>query len=277
MCPYPVFWGLTLYDLLLCAGVALCFVLFSRLADKVGVKRNVQSFTLFVGIFAVTLGYCSAVLFQALYNIKSLGRFEITMSTGATFYGGLIGGVVVFCVLYFGVGRLKFGSCDHFTVFFDIADCAVPGIALAHGLGRLGCLCAGCCHGALTDAWYGIWMHGDMGYARYVPVQLFEAIFLFLLCALLIWRTVKGKGFGLSVYLCLYGVWRFFVEYLRADYRGDSLVEALTPSQLIACLLILVGIGLVFLEKYVAGKKAALTSEKSDAGVADEPQIDGEK
>ena len=108
-------------------------------------------------------------------------------------------------------------------------------------------------------------------------MQLFEAIFLFLLCAFLIWRAIKGKGFGLSVYLCVYGVWRFFVEYLRADYRGDSLTEALTPSQLIACVLVLVGIGLVFIEEHVGGKKAALASEKGGGEAAAESENDGEK
>ena len=83
MYPYKVFLGLTLYDICLCAGIILCFVVFGWLADKQGVRRKIQSFSLMCGVAAVTLGYGSAVLFQALYNIKTLGRFEINESTGA--------------------------------------------------------------------------------------------------------------------------------------------------------------------------------------------------
>lgn len=264
MYPHPVLLGLTLYDILLCVGIFLCFVVFGYLADKHGVRRRIQSFAIMCGAGAVVLGYCSAVLFQALYNIKSLGRFEINENTGATFYGGLIGGVAVFLVLYFGLGPLIFKDNSHARAFFAIADCAVPGIALAHSLGRVGCLSAGCCHGALTDAWYGIEMWGNMGFDRYVPVQLFEAIFLLLLAAFLFLRSYGRQGLCLPLYLSIYAVWRFVAEYMRADYRGDTFVEALSPSQLIAVMLFAVGIGLIFIERYLISR-FSLDQDRDDA------------
>ena len=251
MCPYPVFLGLTLYDICLCVGIFICFLLFGYLCDKHKVKRRIQSFAILCGAGAVVLGYCSAVLFQALYNIKSLGRFEINAETGATFYGGLIGGVAVFLALYFGIGWKIFEENVHARAFFAIADSAVPGIALAHSIGRLGCLFAGCCHGAVCDAWYCIPMWGNQGYDKYIPTQLFEAIFLMLLFGYLLNRSLSKTGYCLPIYLFVYAHWRFFIEYLRADYRGDTFVEALTPSQLIACILFAVGIGLIFVEKYL--------------------------
>ena len=234
MYPNAVFLGLTLYDICLCVGIILCFLIFGFLADKLGVRRKIQSMALMFGVVAVILGYLSAVLFQAFYNIKSLGRFEINESTGATFYGGLIGGVAVFMLLYFTVGGMIIKDGSHKREFFNIADSAAPGIALAHSLGRIGCLTAGCCHGALTDAWYGIEMWGNHGFDKYVPVQLFEAIFLFFLASFLFLRSSSRQGRCLPIYLAVYGVWRFAAEYLRADYRGDTFIEALTPSQLIA-------------------------------------------
>ena len=77
MYPFSVFLGLTLYDIFLCLGIIVCFVVFGFLADRRKIKRKIQSFAMYCGIAAVALGYGSAVLFQALYNIKSLGRFEI--------------------------------------------------------------------------------------------------------------------------------------------------------------------------------------------------------
>ena len=87
MYPGKIIFGLTLYDICLCAGIIACFFIFGALADKQGVRRRIQSFAIICGVAAVTLGYGSAVLFQALYNIKSLGKFVITENTGATFYG----------------------------------------------------------------------------------------------------------------------------------------------------------------------------------------------
>ena len=251
MYPHAIVFGLTMYDIMLCLGIILCFMLFSFLADKQGIRGKVQSFVLVCGVFAVILGYCSAVLFQALYNIKSLGRFVINSNTGATFYGGLIGGALVFMALYFGVGRLVFKDNSHARCFFAIADSAAPGIALAHSLGRIGCLFAGCCHGALTDAWYGIEMAGNMGVAKYVPVQLFESIFLLFLALYLFLRSIGKLGLCLPLYLSIYGVWRFVAEFLRDDYRGDVFISALSPSQLIACILTAVGVGLIFVERYL--------------------------
>lgn len=254
---------MTLYDIFLCIGIALCFIIFGYLADRHKIRRKIQSFAVMCGACAVVLGYCSAVLFQALYNIKSLGRFEINESTGATFYGGLIGGVAAFLALYFGIGHFVFKDRSHARVFFFIADSAVPGIALAHSLGRIGCLSAGCCHGALTDAWYGIEMWGNMGFDRYVPVQLFEAIFLLLLASFLFLRSYGREGLCLPVYLSAYAVWRFIIEFARADYRGDVFIEALTPSQFIAVILLAVGIALIFIERYLI-RRFLLTRDHED-------------
>jgi len=255
---------LTLYDIFLCAGIIVCFLVFGWLADRHKISRKIQSFAMMCGVAAVALGYGSAVLFQALYNIKSLGVFEINQSTGATFYGGLIGGVLTFLVLYFGVGYFKYDDNSHAKVFFGIADSAVPGIALAHALGRIGCLFAGCCHGEKTSAWYGIEMYGNMGFGRYVPTQLFEAIFLLCLFGFLLLRSIDHKGFCLPIYLCVYALWRFAIEYIRGDYRGDTFIEALTPSQLIACILFVVGIGVFFLEGYIEKRLAEARDEKNE-------------
>ncbi|MBQ8408797.1 MAG: prolipoprotein diacylglyceryl transferase [Clostridia bacterium] len=258
MYPHKIVFGLTLYDLLICVGIIACFFSFSYLADRSRIKNKLQSYSMIVGVMAIALGFGSAILFQALYNVESTGKFEIVTNTGATFYGGLIGGVTVFLVLYFGFGGLVFKTDAlkgyHKNNFFNIARCGAPSIVVAHAFGRIGCLTAGCCHGAPTDSWLGILMYGDMGYRKYVPVQLFEAIFLFALFALLFMRARDGKRYNLSVYVMVYGVWRFVVEYLRRDYRGSISFTSLTPSQFIAVLMVLAGVGLIFLERYICNR-----------------------
>ena len=38
----------------------------------------------------------------------------------------------------------------------DTLDAFVPGIALGHGIGRLGCFAAGCCYGRETSVPWGV-------------------------------------------------------------------------------------------------------------------------
>ena len=66
----------------------------------------------------------------------------------------------------------------------------------------------------------------------------------------------------MSVYLCGYGIWRFFIEYARGDDRGQTIVPFLTPSQLTAIVLIAVGIALVFFEKKLWLRFADATPQK---------------
>ncbi len=249
MFPSVNFLGIDLYAACLCVGIFVCILAFGKLADAVKISVKLQKFCFVCALFAIPLGYFSAVLFQALYNIADRGGFVLDRSTGATFYGGLVGGAVVFLLIYFIAGHFMFADGYHAKAFFKMSGCASVSVTVAHGFGRVGCLMAGCCHGELTDAWYGIYMHGEHGYARYVPIQLFEALFLFGLCAVLTVLVLKGKYFGLPLYMITYGVWRFFIEYARADDRGQTFVSFLSPSQLIALVLCVCGVGLLVFER----------------------------
>ena len=55
----------------------------------------------------------------------------------------------------------------------------------------------------------------------------------------------------MSVYLIGYGIWRFFIEYLRGDDRGETLLSFLSPSQLTAIVLSIVGVLLIVLHRYI--------------------------
>ena len=46
----------------------------------------------------------------------------------------------------------------------------------------------------------------------------------------------------MPLYCVGYGIWRFFIEFARADDRGNTFITFLTPSQLVAVLLIAVGV-----------------------------------
>lgn len=248
MYPYKLFLNLDLYSILITVGLIACMILIRVLSDRRKLSAKWQNFVLITMIFAVVIGYGSAVLFQALYNIERDGGFQITKSTGQTFFGGLIGGAASFMLIYFGVGYLLFRDNEHLRCFPDLLSIAACGITVAHGFGRLGCLMAGCCYGRPTDAWYGIEM---VGVGKRIPVQLYEAVFLFLLCVLLVCLYLRGNNSGMALYMMLYGAWRFGIEYLRDDYRGNTVVSFLTPSQFIAVILFLSGLLVLIIESNV--------------------------
>ncbi|MBQ7346533.1 MAG: prolipoprotein diacylglyceryl transferase [Clostridia bacterium] len=262
MYPYDLFLGLDLYDILIAVGFFAALMFFRFWGDRRNFSAGLQNLVIFSALGAIIGGFGAATLFQAFYNFMESGVFELAKNTGATFYGGLIGGVLLFLLIYFVGGRLILRDGSAVKSFFSMSEIAAGAIALAHGLGRVGCLCAGCCHGAITDAWYGVYnVHLD---AKTVPIQLFEALFLFALAGVLTYRVWKGKKGNFGLYLVAYAVWRFLIEYLRTDDRGATVVSFLTPSQLTAILLVLFGIGLWGLE-YLLARKATLKGGEGDA------------
>ena len=269
-----LFLDLDLYSLFMLVGVLACLVFIRVLSDHRKMKATWQNLVLFNAVFAVLLGYGGAVLFQAFYNFMDDGVFEIVNNTGATFYGGLIGGTAMFIVIYFVAGHFLFKDGYHKQHFRMVSDMAAPCIAVAHGFGRLGCLMAGCCHGACTTAWYGVYMDipgdGTAEMVKVIPVQLYEAIFLLVLAAVTFLLFWKNKKYLLPVYMITYGLWRFVAEYLRADDRGATVVDFLSPSQFISVLLVSGGLVLLAIELYVDYKKKDSASDHS-AEASDNP------
>ena len=117
------------------------------------------------------------------------------------------------------------------------ADGFIPGVAVAQGFGRIGCFFAGCCFGVPAQGALGVvFPAGSLAPAGVplVPVQLFSAAGDFLLAALLLLLDRKKPRAGLltGLYLLLYSIGRFLIEFLRSDPRGA--VGALSTSQFIA-------------------------------------------
>ena len=261
MYPYDIVLGFDLYDLSIVIGFFAALVFFRFWADRRSFSAALQNLCIVGALVAMLGGFGLAVVTQAFYNFMASGVFEIAATTGATFYGGLIGGAGSFLLIYFVGGFLVLKDREHVKCFFSLSEIAAGSIALAHGFGRIGCLFAGCCYGRVTDAWYGVY-NIYLGKST-VPVQLFEAAFLFALAFYMCYRLGKQQKGNLGIYLIAYAAWRFFAEYLRDDARGATVVSFLTPSQLIALLLILLGVGLWWLESFLA-KRTQRKEAKDD-------------
>lgn len=279
MYPKELFLGISLYEIFVMIAMVAALFLADRMATKSGFSVKLQRQLIYGAIGAILVGFLGAVLFQAVYDFIETGVWNI--KSGMTFYGGLLFGAGTFLIIWFFLSK-PFGIGEEAKRrFLDIANIAACVVSMAHGIGRLGCLFAGCCHGQKTNAWYGITHYAvDMqtgeliSLGKYVPTQLFEAVFLLALSALLFWLYFKknnakiGNGTWakikdlplLPVYMIVYGVWRFFIEYARGDDRGQTIVPFLTPSQLIAVLLVLGGVA-YFLVWYFVFQKRKTSAE----------------
>ncbi len=143
---------------------------------------------------------------------------------GLVFLGGLFAAFVA-SALYIRLRRLPFWS---------YADAALPGVALGHAVGRLGCLAVGCCYGSPApdvpwavrfpeSSWQQIAPVGEPLH----PVQLYAvAANVAIFAALVVLdrhRRFPGQV-GLA-YLGLYGAARILLEMFRGDPERGFLFE----------------------------------------------------
>ena len=160
---------------------------------------------------------------------------------GLAYYGGLIAAVV------FGVLFLK---REGFPIYKGL-DLAGIGICIGLIFGRLGCFLGGCCFGLPTDHRFALsfpawspasesqWREGLLNAPHLPslpvhPTQLYEAAGCLAIALFLIFVARPRKRFDgqiMLLFLGLYAVLRFGLEYLRADDRGA--LFGLSTSQLI--------------------------------------------
>lgn len=277
MHPEPIFYifgqGVYLYGICMAVGIICCFgfLLFTMWKKKFSEASS--DTILFIGIFGTAFGIFAAMLFQSVYNYIANPSAGFSLG-GMTFIGGLIGGVTSFlCVywLYIYVIRprtkIKWLKGDMNATLTDALPFIPIGITIAHAFGRLGCFFAGCCYGKPTDAWYGLPCADGID-GNVIPTQLMECIFLVLLGALMAVLYFKFKfNYNFALYAIAYGIWRFLLEYVRADDRGTFIGTALTPSQFWSIIMVILGIGYIFLQKYVLAKcmkHPELTADKTE-------------
>ena len=245
--------SIDLYTICFLVGIIVCLIFTILAMKKCGYSGTARDTIIIIGILSIMIGLVFAGLFQAFYNLFAGRGFTFE---GMTFIGGLIGGVLAFVGIYFLYvyainPRLKeksFFKSDMNKGIWYLLRIAPISITIAHGFGRIGCFFAGCCYGKPTEAWYGIQFPGLD--TKVIPTQLFEAIFLFVLSAVMIVLLfVIHFKYNMSLYLISYGVWRFVIEYFRGDYRG-SFIPGLSPSQFWSIIMVLAGIAVFFLYRY---------------------------
>ena len=238
-----------MYGLMIAIGVLGTFITLTLGGKKLGINEKFLDFTFFVGIGAIVVGFLSAALFQAVYNYIENPAAGFHFGDSMTFMGGLIGGVVSFLIIYF-IARPKLSGR-----LIDILSLVPCCITIAHGFGRIGCFFAGCCYGVETDSFLGVKFPHLSNPVH--PTMLYEATFLFILFGIMLFLLLKFNfRHNMSIYLVSYGIFRFLLEFIRGDHRGE-LVSGISPSQFWSIPMVVLGIGLIFLLNYLQPKRDA--------------------
>ena len=211
-------------------------------------------------IWAVVGGIVGAKLYYALLNYPRLIDDPIGMllsRAGMVWYGGfLLAAALV-------LNRIRTLALP----MGSTVDAAAPALAMAYGVGRLGCFLVGDDYGRPTDSWVGIAFPNGQPpttasaiesafgvtvdpalvekYGEVVPVhptQLYETG-ISTLIFLLLWSLRRHRhrpGWLFGLWLTLASAERFLVEFYRV--KDDRFLGPLTLAQAISVALAAVGV-----------------------------------
>jgi len=242
---------ITTYGIWLALGMLFALFAASRLAARDGLKKDhiydLGLWTLIGGLVG------SKVLMLMVEDNVQVFSLDFLRS-GGVFYGGLIGGFLAVVIV------VRFYKLP----FWKTADAFAPAVALGQAFGRQGCFAAGCCWGdvcpypigvhftELGHQYTGVPITGTDGTPLYLwPTQLIESFVMLGVFAFLVWLHGRKKFSGqiLITYGIIYSIFRFSIEFIRDDPRGDLLglttLTGLSTSQLVS--LVVAAAAIVFL------------------------------
>jgi phosphatidylglycerol:prolipoprotein diacylglycerol transferase len=177
---------------------------------------------------------------------------------GMSFHGGLLG-VIVAMVVY---------SLRWQRPFFEVADFVTPLVPLALLTGRIGNFINGELWGRVTTVPWGMQLPclhfptyclqqplGSLWSLPRHPSQLYEAFLEGFVLFIIIWLVArKPRPLGLisGLFLTVYGVMRFAVEFVREPdlHLGYIAFDWLTMGQVLSVPMMVIGLGLIAIAQF---------------------------
>jgi phosphatidylglycerol---prolipoprotein diacylglyceryl transferase len=222
------------YGFCIMVGVILAYFFISKNAKKeLGVdSEKISEMVLYVIIASVIGGKVFLYLASPADMLKDFG-------SGFVFYGSFL----------FAIPTLIWFYRKNKIPALKMLDITAIGGTIVHGMGKIGCFLSGCCHGKVCNAAFGVvFNHPDTSaepmHVPLYPVQLIDAFMIFSIGILLLFVKKKKQFDGqlLLLYAILYGIGRFFTEFLRGDAdRGTVFNGVMSHSQFIGLCMALIG------------------------------------
>ena len=231
------------YGILIATGALLGVLMGDKLAKKQGLKENIVSDFILIGIIPSVIGArIYYVLFEWEYYKDHLSEIFAIRNGGLAIYGGIITGIII-AYIYSNKKKVD---------FLKLLDVMSPGLAIGQGIGRWGNFINGEAHGGPTNLPWAILVDGQ----RVHPTFLYESVWdwLIFIYIIMIRKNKKYEGQLLVDYIFLYSLGRFFIEGLRTD---SLMLGPIRMAQLIS----LVGILVALVVRYFLLKRKALEKE----------------
>lgn len=192
------------YFVMLAAGFTLAVGLAIIRARRINIEAyNILMLGGFIGLSASA----GAKLIIGIWQPEIFLSFNKFAASGLSFHGGLIGGIL---------GAILYGILAKLPVI-KLFDLAAPSISLAYGITRIGCFLNGCCRGISTNLFFGVKFPDSATIVH--PTQLYSSLASFLICIVLLLyeKRKRFEGEVFLLYLLLYSIYRFIVEFFRKD------------------------------------------------------------
>ena len=237
------------YGLCILIGIVCAFFMCYFLCKK---EKLDTDDLIIICAYLIAFGFLGAKILYILVSLKSIDfkfvfksmkTFNLFISSGFVFYGGLIGGF--FSLLF--VKRIHKINVNNYISIL------VPGVCIAHGFGRIGCSLAGCCHGKITQNNHFYFMYKKSIAApnnvKLFPVQGIEAFCIILLGMVCFAFVLKRKKINVtSLYIFVYSILRFILEFFRGDTER-GFIFFLSTSQIISIAGVFFGLASLLLSK----------------------------
>jgi len=234
----PILWQweyLTVYSYGVFVALAffVAYTFFKKRAMAAGVAENIVTSFMFLLLVSGILGgrIFYVIQYWPYYQAHPLEILWVYKG-GLVWYGAFLGALLC------GSLYIKYKALN----FWRMADLLAPYLALAQGIGRLGCFFNGCCYGIHVGEPWGLHFPQDL--VPRLPVQIYSAGALALLAMILIGvaRNNPRPGVVASFYGIGYALIRFHMEFLRGDQT--EFVWGLTLAQVLSVGLLLISVWL---------------------------------
>ena len=191
------------------------------------------------------LGY--VFFYNPSYYLENLNEILMIWNGGMSFHGALLG--IVFATILF----CKKNKVNIFY-YLDLVALSAP---IGIFLGRIANFINSELYGRASDIIWSVKFIQIDNLNRH-PSQIYEAIFegifLFILLNLFHFKITKKNGLASSLFLILYSLFRFFIEFTREpDTHIGLILFNMSMGQIISVIFFIIGM-ILFYKNYVVEK-----------------------
>ena len=236
------------YSVMVTIAYLVAYIVLGFEIKRRGLDDSLADWILLAALFGGLGGAKILFLIQNVTFSEFFGEPLRFLSSGLTFLGGLIGASIL--ILLVGIWKK--------VSFWTLTDCTSPGLVLAYGIGRVGCLLVGDDYGTPTTVpWALSFPGGSPPTTEYVhPTQIYDTIIMSFVF-LFLWGIRKynfPSGWMFSLMLMILGLQRFFIEFIRST--TPSFIDGFSQAQLISIVIFVFGALNLLRLKFLQNKPA---------------------